>query len=263
VTITYYHNDLLGSPVAATDEQGKVIWRKSYAPYGELLNQNVTDDDIGFTGHKQDKEIGLTYAGARYYDQQIGRFTGIDSVGVLGSVESNPMMFNRYTYANNNPYKYVDPDGRELQKVNLIGGDRNNTIQIRTYLFDKTIAADAKNFVSQANKAFPAITMNNAFRIKSSQDIATTNTKSKVSRHQGGFALDLNGVGSLNTEQRSRLDTIAAEHGFSPAIDRDADLPHYSSNPTENGYKSLDAAIKENKSDYNLNHKGEVGNLYE
>ena len=112
VTITYYHNDLLGSPVAATDEQGKVIWRKSYAPYGELLNQNVTDDDIGFTGHKQDKEIGLTYAGARYYDQRLGRFTGIDAVGVLGSVASNPMMFNRYAYANNNPYKYVDPDGR-------------------------------------------------------------------------------------------------------------------------------------------------------
>ena len=34
-TITYYHNDLLGSPVAATDASGHVIWRESYRPYGE------------------------------------------------------------------------------------------------------------------------------------------------------------------------------------------------------------------------------------
>lgn len=44
----------------------------------------------------------------RYYDPVIGRFYSNDPVGFSAS---NPMMFNRYAYANNNPYKYVDPDG--------------------------------------------------------------------------------------------------------------------------------------------------------
>ena len=32
--VTYYHNDALGSPIIATDQEGRVVWRKSYAPYG-------------------------------------------------------------------------------------------------------------------------------------------------------------------------------------------------------------------------------------
>jgi uncharacterized protein RhaS with RHS repeats len=44
---------------------------------------------------------------ARYYDPVIGRFYSNDPVG-FRDVHS----FNRYAYANNNPYKYVDPDGR-------------------------------------------------------------------------------------------------------------------------------------------------------
>ncbi|WP_413889574.1 RHS repeat-associated core domain-containing protein [Candidatus Aalborgicola defluviihabitans] len=45
---------------------------------------------------------------ARYYDPVLGRFMGVDPATVdPGNVHS----FNRYAYANNNPYKYVDPDG--------------------------------------------------------------------------------------------------------------------------------------------------------
>jgi hypothetical protein len=44
---------------------------------------------------------------ARYYDPVIGRFYSNDPQGF-----TNVHNFNRYAYANNNPYKYVDPDGR-------------------------------------------------------------------------------------------------------------------------------------------------------
>ena len=46
---------------------------------------------------------------ARYYDPVIGRFYSNDPVGY---VTSNVHSFGRYTYANNNPYKYIDPDGK-------------------------------------------------------------------------------------------------------------------------------------------------------
>jgi uncharacterized protein RhaS with RHS repeats len=44
---------------------------------------------------------------ARYYYPVIGRFYSNDPVG-FRDVHS----FNRYAYANNNPYKYIDPDGK-------------------------------------------------------------------------------------------------------------------------------------------------------
>ena len=110
VTVTYYHNDLLGSPVAATDDTGKVIWREDYQPYGNRLDneQSASLNKLWYTGKAHDDDTGLTYFGARYYDPVVGRFMGVDAVGF---VESNPGSFNKYSYAINNPYKFVDPDG--------------------------------------------------------------------------------------------------------------------------------------------------------
>ena len=101
--VTFYHYDLLGSPVATTDENGDVIWREEYSPWGEkLLKEDEALDNVrGYTGHVNDKETGLTYMQARYYDPQIGRFMGVDPVGFQ---ENNTISFNRYNYANNNPY---------------------------------------------------------------------------------------------------------------------------------------------------------------
>ncbi|RDV25095.1 RHS repeat-associated core domain-containing protein [Alteromonas aestuariivivens] len=47
------------------------------------------------------------YMQARYYDPVIGRFYSNDPIG-FRDVHS----FNRYAYANNNPYRYTDPTGR-------------------------------------------------------------------------------------------------------------------------------------------------------
>lgn len=82
------------------------------------------DDSPGYTGHLKDDDIGLTYMQARYYDPVIGRFYSNDPVDMLGHMQKgNPTMgFNRYAYANNNPYKYTDPDGEFLQVVGMIIG---------------------------------------------------------------------------------------------------------------------------------------------
>jgi len=108
---TYYIPDALGSPIAAMDEAGNIKWRKHYQPYGQEIEQDAAsaDNRIGYTGHVHDRNSGLTYMGARYYDPEIGRFLSMDPVGVD---PGDPRTFNRYAYGANNPYKYTDPDGR-------------------------------------------------------------------------------------------------------------------------------------------------------
>jgi len=106
---TYYHHNLQGSTAAATDEAGNVLWTENYRPYGERTDNPATDNDVWYTGHSEDTDTGLTYTGARWYDPVLGRFMGIDPVGI--NLE-NLHTINRYAYANNNPYKFVDPDGR-------------------------------------------------------------------------------------------------------------------------------------------------------
>ena len=110
-TVTYFHNDAAGTPLLATDAAGAVVWKESYQPYGAKLNNQPASlgNRIGFAGKPFDNASGLSYAGARYYDPVLGRFMGVDPAAVEpGSVHG----FNRYAYANNNPYQYVDPDGR-------------------------------------------------------------------------------------------------------------------------------------------------------
>lgn len=108
--VTYYHNDISGSPIAATDAAGNLKWKESYKPYGDKLTRAAAsaDNEIGFHGKAHDDSTGLSYMGARYYDPVLGRFMGVDPVGFQ---TDNLHSFNRYTYANNNPYRYVDPDG--------------------------------------------------------------------------------------------------------------------------------------------------------
>jgi len=121
-TITYFHNDLAGSPMVATNQDGQVIWRESYRPYGERLVNSAaaSGNAVWFTSRRQDAESGLVYMGARHYDPVAGRFVSMDPVGFD---EGNIHSFNRYAYANNNPYRYVDPDGRSpVLLLRLFGG---------------------------------------------------------------------------------------------------------------------------------------------
>ncbi|MGC4062118.1 MAG: RHS domain-containing protein [Aquabacterium sp.] len=33
-TVTYYHNDISGTPILATDANGNVLWKENYGPMG-------------------------------------------------------------------------------------------------------------------------------------------------------------------------------------------------------------------------------------
>jgi RHS repeat-associated protein len=91
-------------------------------PYGEeivgLGNRTSADkyvaDDVrqGFTGYIKDDETGLDFAQARMYKKELGRFTGVDSGAFT---PADPQNFNRYIYVQNNPLKFLDPTGNDLE----------------------------------------------------------------------------------------------------------------------------------------------------
>jgi RHS repeat-associated protein len=110
-TKTYFHLDPAGTPLMASNEAGDIVWKETYLPYGYKVNNSVaaTNNTIGYAGKPFDPATSLSYMGARYYHPTLGRFTGIEPVGFN---PDNLHSHNRYAYANNNPYKFVDPDGR-------------------------------------------------------------------------------------------------------------------------------------------------------
>ena len=77
--IQYVHTDLLGSPVAETDIHALVIpnSRMHYRPFGATIEQ--PKNDVGYTGHKFDTDIQLSYMQQRYYDPEIGLFMSNES----------------------------------------------------------------------------------------------------------------------------------------------------------------------------------------
>ncbi|MFT3751313.1 MAG: RHS repeat-associated core domain-containing protein [Agriterribacter sp.] len=62
----------------------------------------------GYTGHEHLREFGLINMNARLYDPLMGRMISPDNY-VSNSMYTDA--FNRYTYANNNPLYFTDPDG--------------------------------------------------------------------------------------------------------------------------------------------------------
>ena len=127
--VTYIHTDGLGSPVVRTNASGVLVGTKTkYEPYGATVAGSQVPT-IGFTGHVNDANTGLTYMQQRYYDPLAGRFMSEDPVTTDANTGSG---FNRYAYANNNPYRYTDVDGRDSkEKFKQLGiAIRNANVQV-------------------------------------------------------------------------------------------------------------------------------------
>ena len=123
--VSYLTSDHLGSPRIITDEAGAVVLRHDYMAFGDEVTTKLGNvggrttaqgygepDDVRkqYTGYERDKESGLDYAQARYYNSDHGRFTSVDPLTASASIR-DPQTFNRYSYVLNSPYKFTDPLG--------------------------------------------------------------------------------------------------------------------------------------------------------
>lgn len=113
----YLHKDHLDSIDTITDEQGNIVEKLSYDPFGKRRQSNWQDATgpitsavlrHGFTGHEHLDAIELIHMGGRAYDPLLGRFISADPyVSYVDSTQG----LNRYSYTDNNPLSRVDRSG--------------------------------------------------------------------------------------------------------------------------------------------------------
>ncbi|EPE82210.1 RHS repeat-associated core domain protein, partial [Leptospira noguchii str. 1993005606] len=113
----FFHPDHLGSITMITDGAGNPASGPepgtsfvSYEPYGSIIRNDSYGPDIfryKFTGQVEDKETGLYYYKARYYEPILGRFIQADTVLMPTNVNG----MNRYMYVDGNPVNYRDVSG--------------------------------------------------------------------------------------------------------------------------------------------------------
>ena len=110
-----YLLDEFGSPVRLMSEEG-IMESYGFDEFGNTLLEapNLTQP-FGFTGYQHDSVAETWFAQSREYDSQTGRFTGKDLNRYMqgGVVQS----LNLYQYCNNNPIRYIDPMGFDLESV--------------------------------------------------------------------------------------------------------------------------------------------------
>jgi len=111
----YYHTNSLGTVTHITSWQGIVIEEYRYDAYGnptiyndqgQVISESAINNPYMFTGRRYDKETGLYYYRARYYDPLTGRFLQRDPKGYVDGM-------GLYNYCGNNPANALDPFGMQ------------------------------------------------------------------------------------------------------------------------------------------------------
>jgi len=126
--VYYAYNDYLGSILTLTDKTGAIAAKQNFDAWGRYRNpddwtyNNVPVQPVwlyrGFTGHEHVAQFALINMNGRMYDPVLGRMLSPDNyVPLLWNTQG----YNRYSYANNNPLVYVDPDGNFFFVPIIIG----------------------------------------------------------------------------------------------------------------------------------------------
>ncbi len=106
----YYYNDHLGSTSVITNESGSIIEETFYEPFGGVMSGGnlsrfyYEGKDLSHNTNEYDFNF-------RKYSPELKIFTKPDAI--ISNVY-DPQSLNRYSFERNNPYKYVDKDGKVI-----------------------------------------------------------------------------------------------------------------------------------------------------
>ncbi|MCT2406419.1 hypothetical protein NZD88_02475 [Chryseobacterium antibioticum] len=136
----YLHGDHLGTATYVTNEYAEPTQFFLNLPFGETMveQQEPTAyvNPYKFNAKELDSETGLYYYGARYYNPRLSIWYGVDPLAVYNPVmetqfygdgQHNGGVFylgnlNPYIYTYQNPIKYVDPNGKQVNAVDPYAG---------------------------------------------------------------------------------------------------------------------------------------------
>jgi RHS repeat-associated protein len=231
----YLIGDHLGSTRVAMNNQGQVVRRYDFLPFGEEIVAGVggrgadyepssymyptTPDDVlkKFTGKERDSETGLDFFGARYFSAAQGRFTSADwsakPEAVPYSSLEDPQTLNLYSYVRNNPLARADADGH-------CGLDDPSGCTLKQFLDsvpDRTIGG----LKFEANAALEMIGVGPKFTASNAEQADAMRSGEEVKPYfQQGLAMLIPGPkgekgvkGGTTTEPTLPAKTIVSEEG--------------------------------------------------
>jgi RHS repeat-associated protein len=138
-TLKYPLVDHLGSVEKIFDLNGTTLLESTdYYPFGKERIHTGTNSSRRYIGERYDKDTGLNYLNARYYDSERGQFLSQDPVfwKLPKELLSDPQQLNSYSYARNNPIRMKDPSGMFAIKTGKV--EKGDNLTLITTLLNKS-----------------------------------------------------------------------------------------------------------------------------
>jgi RHS repeat-associated protein len=133
----FYLADDLDNVLAVTDSDGNVVESYDYDDFGaprfydangQALGGSGIENDRLFQGRPWDAETGFYQFRHRYLDPLTGRFLTRDPLGIWGDGRN---LGNAYTYAGNNPFRFIDPTGLSSTTRNSFVSSKSTWLTIK------------------------------------------------------------------------------------------------------------------------------------
>src|SRR5690606_26824073 len=133
--VYYFHPDHLGTSTLITDMFGDPYQFFLNLPFGESMAEQRRSGSFNnpykFNGKELDSETSLYYYGARYYNPRVSNWLSVDPIALWQPVQEiehyiegqhnggyfNPKNMSVYGYTYQNPVRYVDPNGKQVDAV--------------------------------------------------------------------------------------------------------------------------------------------------